>query len=339
LITPACRQAGRAYRMPSQTPSKTNYYLLIGEDEFRKTLALNKLKDKLLKGEPNTFNYCLYYAKSTTAQEVIGSLDTLPLTGENKLVVLKEPELFKDQEKKTLISYLKTQGPTRVFFVMVTSSQSARSNKFKEGLSSLVRVVDFPKLESAQVIPLIIKEFETRKKRINRAQAELINVASGGDLNKAMPLIEQVSIFTANREEVKDEEILQFTDNIFEEVSAFKLLDSLNQNDTDGALNILKRLLHTENNPSKIIGLLGWHIARLLSIKNMLNKNISRSEIASYIKAGTYVINRLVAQAEDFSLKRLRRHLDTLAETDLLLKRSSIKGDFLIEVLIVKLSS
>jgi len=322
----------------TNTPSN-NIYLLTGEDEHRKTLSLSRLKDKLLGSKPDAFNYSLYYAKTSTAQEVIRSLDTLPLTGENKLVVLKEPEFFKEADKASLICYLKALRTSKAFFVMVAASESTRSDKFSKSISGLAKVFDFPKLESTEVTPLIIKEFKLRNKLINRRQAELICEASQRDLGKALPLIEQVSIFTSDREKVTDEEIMLFTGDMLEEVSAFKLLDLINQNDTSNALIILKKLLRADSNPSQIIGLLGWHIGRLLSVKNMLEKGISKSEIASSLKIGTYVMNRLIAQAESFSLKRLRKHLDILAETDLLLKRSSIKGDYLLEILTVKLSA
>ncbi|NQT95395.1 MAG: DNA polymerase III subunit delta [Candidatus Omnitrophica bacterium] len=325
----------------TKTPSSPTQtaYLLTGEDEFRKNLSLDKLKTKLLGDKADPFNYCLYYGKTTTAEEVIRSLDTLPLTGAKKLVVLKEPELLSEDDKSVLLNYLKTaQGP-KTFLIMLTVSGSSKSEKFSKDASKSARVFDFPKLESNEVTSLVIREFKSHNKRINRQHAELISEESQQDIGRALPLIEQILIFVGKRENVTGEDITQFTQGSLQEASTFKLLDLIDQKDTIGALRILKRLLRTESNPSQIIGLIGWHIARLISIKRMLIKKIPRADMQSYIRTGTYILNRLISQADNFTLNRLRRQLDTLTDIDLLLKRSSIKGEFLLEMLVVKLSA
>ena len=73
----------------TETPPILNY-LFKGEDEFRKTLSLNKLKEKVLGNLPDSLRYQNYYAKETSVRQVIQSLETFSFTGERKLIVLKE---------------------------------------------------------------------------------------------------------------------------------------------------------------------------------------------------------------------------------------------------------
>lgn len=61
--------------------------------------------------------------------------------------------------------------------------------------------------------------------------------------------------------------------------------------------------------------------------------------MASYFNIGSYILNKLISQAENFTLGQLKDHLNTLVDTDLMLKSSGIKGELLLEMLVVKLGA
>ena len=59
-------------------------YFFTGEDEFRKNLSLERLKDKLLGSGRDCFNCEVYYSGQVVIKELICSL--------KKLVILKDFE-------------------------------------------------------------------------------------------------------------------------------------------------------------------------------------------------------------------------------------------------------
>jgi DNA polymerase III delta subunit len=132
---------------------------------------------------------------------------------------------------------------------------------------------------------------------------------------------------------------MQFTEGAVVESSTFKLLDAINDKDTNRSIRILENLLRLENNPSQILGLLGWHITRLIMVKRLLINKMPRDQMLSYLGVGNYLLNKLISQAEDLSLSQLKRHLESLVDTDLMLKTSGVKGEFGLEALVVRLSS
>jgi DNA polymerase III delta subunit len=74
-------------------------------------------------------------------------------------------------------------------------------------------------------------------------------------------------------------------------------------------------------------------------VKRLLINKMPRDQMLSYLGVGNYLLNKLISQAEDLSLSQLKRHLESLVDTDLMLKTSGVKGEFGLEALVVRLSS
>lgn len=316
--------------------SPNGVYLFTGEDGFRKELSLDRLKARLLDEKADPFNYELYNGREDRAEEIICSLDTIPLASSKKLVVLKEPELLPEEDKARLSHYLKGSQKNRAVFVLLSQTLPIPDDEFSATLSKYAKVINFTKLKPDEISSWIIKEFKARNKIINNQTAELICEVTQEEMGQALSLIEQISIYTGTRQRITDDDVLSFSETPTESFT-FKLLDYINDRDTARSLQILGGLLRSGNNPSQILGLLGWHITRLIAIKRLLIKKIPKSNIVSSLKIGSYILSKLIPQAENFTLGQLKDHLSALLDTDLMLKRSNIKGQLLLEMLIVKL--
>jgi len=319
-----------------KSDSKT--YLLTGEDEFRKLAYLNKLKTDILGKASGSFNYNLYYAKDATASEIIRSLETFSLTGSKKLVVLRDFDGLPDEEKVTLAEYISKRRSGSATLVLISSKLSAKTEKFCNKIAGKVEKLIFSKLQTDKVASWIIKEFKSHKKQISPRLAALISESAQQDFGRISSMVKQILLFIDDREKVVDDDILQFADLPLEG-STFGLLDSINDKDAKKSLIILKGLFKSGSSPIQILGLLTWHITRLITVKRLLLLKVSRPEMSLSLKVGTYMLGRLIAQANELTLNRLKKDLQVLLDTDLLIKRSSVRDDFLLEMLVVKLSS
>ncbi len=322
----------------SPLKSGSNVYLLTGEDEFRKTAYLNQLKSDIIGENIDAFNYNLYYAKDTAAEEIIRSLETFSLTGDRKLVVVKDLEVMREEDKALLAQYINKVPSGKATLVLVSSKSSAKTEKFLNKVLSRVEKLVFSRLQADKVVLWIINRFKRQNKQISRRSAELILDSAEQDFGRISSMIQQLLLFIGDREKVTDNDILQFAD-IPLEGSTFGLLDSINEKDLRKALITLKSLFQSGSSPVQILGLLTWHITRIIAVKRLLLKKVSRANMALSLKTGTYVLTRLISQASGLTLDRLKNDLQVLLETDLLIKRSSVKGNYLLEMLVVKLSS
>lgn len=326
----------QAIKTPPGSGSKT--YLLTGEDEFRKISYLDKLKSDIIGKKANAFNYNLYYAKDTTAAEIIRSLETFSLTGSKRLVVLKDLDVLREEEKVILAEYIGKGFLSDATLILMSSKSSVKTEKFLKSVSGKIEKLTFSKLQADKVALWIIKEFKQHKKLISRRSAELILESAEQDFGRVSSMIKQILLFIGDKEKIADNDILQFADLPLES-STFGLLDSISDKDAKKALIILKSLFQSGSSPVQILGLLTWHVTRLIAVKRLLQKKVPRTDMFSYLKVGTYMLSRLISQAGELTLDRLKKDLQILLDTDLLIKRSSIKDNFLLEMLVVKLSS
>ena len=317
---------------------KGSIYLFSGDDDFRKKLSLEKLKAKLISKGSSILDYEIYYGKTTRAEEIINSLGTASFSGNKRLIVLREPESLPGEEKEKLANYIRACGKSSSVLVLISSVLPSAKDGLSDALLKNGEVIDFSRLKPDEISKWITEEFKAKGKVIGRRQAELISLISQEDLGRAASMIEQVSLFTGKREKITDEDISRFSE-VPSESSIFKLLDHINEKDRPRALQILEAMLGAGSSPFEIIGLLGWHIARLITLKKLLIKRISKSEILSCLNLKSFILEKLISQAENFSTRQLKDKLELLIDTDLMLKRSSIKSAFLLEMLIAKLAA
>ncbi|MFH1868053.1 MAG: DNA polymerase III subunit delta [Candidatus Omnitrophota bacterium] len=323
-------------KIKTASPPASGVYLFTGDDEFRKELSLDRLKAKLFSGGINAFNYENFSGRYNTAEEIICSLETLPLSGSNKLIVLREPEFLSKEDKNRLAVYLTRPRSEKTILALLCKKLTSKDDMLGSFILKQAKVIDFSNLEPDELRAWIIKEFKARGKIIGNTPARLICDASSHDLAQALSIIEQVTLFSGEQRKITEEDATFFTEHAMPEVSVFKFLDYINDRDTNRSLSILKSMLSSGNSPQKIIGLLNWHITRLIAAKRLIVKRVPRSGMSPYFKIGSYALNRLISQSENFTLKQLKSQLNILLDTDLMLKRSGLKPEFLLEMLVIK---
>jgi DNA polymerase III subunit delta len=323
----------------SNTPPPAEHLIqiLTGQDAFRKRLYLDKLKDRLVKTDEIAFNYSLYNAKDAAASDITNSLETFSISNTNRLIALTEPEALSETDKEILLNYIRKPRTQRTFFIMVADKPSARLDKFLDMLPKEVKRVDLSEIKPVNMHSWIYTEFKKRNKTISRKDIELISEATKKDFGKALAVIEQASLFAGDRENIAEDDINFFLGGAAEP-SVSRLLDSINSKASDKALLILKEIITSGTTPVQMIGLLAWRVTNLIKVKKLLALGVPKKEMFSCLKVGSYRLNDLIAQAGGFTLKRLRKDLQDLLNTDLLIKTSGIKDDFLLEMLIVRLA-
>lgn len=318
-------------------PAEPLTQILTGQDAFRKRLYLDRLKAGLLKTKEIDFNYSLYNAKNAIMADIINSLQTFSISNTSRLIVLEEPEVLSETDRTILLSCIKKPRKDKTFFVMIADKPSAKLDRFLDVLPVEVKRVDLSEIKPASMHSWISAEFKKRNKSISKKNIELIAEATKKDFGKTLAVIEQASLFAGERENVTEDDVQIFLGEN-SDVFVSNLLDSINSKAPDKALLILKKILNSNSTPVQMVGLLAWRITSLIKIKKLLAMGASRKEMFSCLKTGSYRLNGLIAQAGGFTLKRLRKDLQDLLNTDLLIKTSGIKDDLLLEMLIVRLA-
>lgn len=313
-------------------------HLIIGQDEYRKNLLLKQLKEKILGKNVSALNFEQFHAdKDFDISYLINSLDTPALTGSNKIVALKDCQYLKKEQKQCLAAYMKKFNCDKRVFILFGANFPIERDKLNLAISKFFKKTQLDYLNRDEQINWVETEFKFRGKTVTRKASEFIADYTAGDLQRALSVIEQVISYSGETVKILEEDVLKFCGAV-SETSAFKILDYINNKNSADAIKILKGLFVSGTNPLQLIGLLNWHLSRIIVFKRMLINNLPQSEICSAMKISSYHFKRLLEQAKTFSVKQLTSCLEQIFNTDLKIKTTGIKDEFLLEMLVVKFS-
>ncbi|MFH1645575.1 MAG: DNA polymerase III subunit delta [Candidatus Omnitrophota bacterium] len=312
-------------------------YLIIGQDEYRKDLFLKKLKEEILGKSASDFNFEQFYVnKDFDIASLINSLDTVSLTGSKKIVVVKGAQHLKKEHKEFLSAYLKKNNSDECVFILFGISFPVGRDKLNLAISKYFKKVQLDFLGTNEQTDWIVAEFKSRGKNVSPKTANLITDYTVGDLYKTLSIIEQIISYVGESDKISEKDVLQFC-GAASESSAFKILDFISSKNSAGAIKVLKGIFSSGTNPFQLIGLLNWHLSRLIAFKRMRIKKLPQGEICSTMKISMYHFKRLMKQTEAFSIKQLIICLEQVFNTDLKIKTTAIDNEFLLEMLVVRL--
>ena len=122
-------------------------YLFLGEEDFLKEEAVQKLKARFLDTSTGDLNYGVFYAKEKdfSINALLDSLNTMPFLSKKRLVVLKDADSLSAPNAKCVLSYLENPKETSIF--VIESRLAAIKGGFILDLSKLAHLVYFRKLK------------------------------------------------------------------------------------------------------------------------------------------------------------------------------------------------
>ena len=114
-------------------------YLLLGPEEYLRSRTVRMLKDAVLTPEAAVFNYAEFAASSEPLGEMLEILNTFPMMGPRRMVLLSEIDAMDQPDQKRLVAYV-SQPADRSVLLGLSSDQ--RASRF--GAWARVRALSFP---------------------------------------------------------------------------------------------------------------------------------------------------------------------------------------------------
>ncbi|MFC1667470.1 DNA polymerase III subunit delta, partial [Candidatus Omnitrophota bacterium] len=142
-------------------------YLFLGEEDFLKKEAIEKLKSSFLDPETKVLNYSVFYAKEKNfnIKEMLDNLNTLPFLSKKRLVVLKDADSLPAAGKESVLFYLRNPKKTSLF--IVESSLPVIKGGFLLDLSKVSHLVYFRRLTDSGINTWLVKKAGLSGKKIS----------------------------------------------------------------------------------------------------------------------------------------------------------------------------
>lgn len=309
-------------------------YVVVGNQEFLRELAVESLSKHALGGEATPFTYERFDGEESDGERIVMSANLLPMLGGRRVVVVKRAEKLLEKSEE-LSAYVGKPSPRTVLILELSRSPDKRRKTWKDlEKSTTVVTCDAPK-------PLELEEWAAQQAgarglRLGREGVRYLVTEFGSDLRRLLNELEKLSLYSGG--DKLDVETIATVLGRGKAQSIFEFVDAVGAGHTAKALQQLGRLLVEGEPPLKILALLDRLFGQLRIAKELQSTpGRQGGGLAGALGVPPYAAKSLSEAARRFDTHQLRRAHRALAETDRILKSSAVPARLVLESLTVSL--
>lgn len=307
------------------------FYLFYGDEVFLAEDALKKIKTKVFEDSLADFNLDNFYGGELDIDNLEAALETLPMMGLKRLVILKDAHLLKASELEKIADFVSVPIDTTIF-VAIFNNVDQRKKIFKD-LFKKMTVVAFPEVSDRYIPGWIDRIVRSYGKSIAPHVALDLQNLVGNRLIDLNNEINKLSLFIGDKKEIETKDIEAVVSK-YRIDSVFELTNAIAAKHSEKALKIQKYLLDQGESEVGILAMITRHMRILLLTQEALQKRMNSSALSQYVGVSPYFVNQYVQNSKDWPYNKLTKAYQKLLETDRNLKSSSISSqNFLVDTL------
>jgi len=287
-------------------------YVIVGEEDLLRDMALGALKSALLGEGESDFNCDLFYGDDVSGAEIVNCASEVAVFAARRVVVVKAADKLPARECDAILPYLK--GPNVSTSVIFVAPKLDGRLKFTQALAKVAVTVDCSPLREAQWLPWLKQDAELVGVRLNEEAIELLKEVCGGSLYSVRRELEKLAAYVSPGQVVTvgDVATLRGTEP---GASVFDLTLAIGGKDRGRVLAILARNLEAGEAPLRILGSLAWQYRRLWKVKEVARQGGREGEAARTLRMDPYKVGAFLDQFSDPHLhEALRLFLDADAK-------------------------
>ncbi|MDI6603585.1 MAG: DNA polymerase III subunit delta [Thermoanaerobacteraceae bacterium] len=293
-------------------------YVFYGEEKFLLDDAYKKLKNILLNGIADEMN-CLMIEEANL-DNIIDACETLPFMSQHKLVVVKDQDMFKrldDRSIKKLIDYIGNKNNDNILLFMFGDTIDMRKKFFKT-IEKYGIIVNFERVKYKEAVNYTGYFIRKYGKTIKKPLAEFIVKNCGTDLYRIFNEVNKIIAYSEN-DEVSEKDIkavvcVDLHENIF------NLVNSIGLKKEAEAIYLLNRMINNGESGIVILSMIIRQFRNILKVVYLMQKNIDKKEYAARLSIHSFAVKDILIQSKMFSFKELIAAYDKCLLCDKALK-------------------
>lgn len=310
-------------------------YLMAGGDRPKIDRAVQRLRTRFAADAVETYD-----ASESTGDDVVAACNALGLfAGDGRLIVVDGVEAWKAADAKTIAAYLKSPAPATTLALL--AGELKKDAPLAKAVAPVgdVLIWDVPQ---RGLQGWVGEQFKLRSASAEpeacRALVELV----GTDLYELATEVDKLAVW-ANGVRVTETDVLALVPPRAE-ASSFALTDAWGRRDTAAVLRASEALLERTGDPRsrtipRVAAILTSHVARIRECQALEAEGLNAKDAAARMKRSPYYVQKLYAQARNFSPEELRDVTLRLAQLDHALKGGSrLAGDLELERALIEIT-
>lgn len=251
-----------------------NLYIFYGEERYLLQAMVRQLKELLIPGGFEEFNYHRLTGKGLTVQELAETAEAMPMMAEHTLITVTDMDIFKlDESQRTALIDLLGDFPpycTLVFlYEQVPYKRDGKMKKLCAALNEYVQEVEFVQQERSDLLKWLKRRFAATGHDIDQTAADHLLFTCGSLMRGLIPEVEKIAAY-AGHERITVADIDAVAEPVLD-ARIFDMTNAVTARNYDRAAAILADLLRMQTEPIAILAALGKELRRLYTARLALD--------------------------------------------------------------------
>lgn len=316
-------------------------YLIYGEETY---LAEKFLKALLSLVNPqNDTEAVQYFDTSSDVKTILQSLDSSPFFSEKNIIIANDLKIFQDKlsdkdkrDEQQFIDYIASVPEYSILIMQYHKNKIDKRRKLFKTINRYGSIVECETLNYWNINDWLNSRLRELNLRFDReAYAYFIEAVKSMD-KISLGFLDQelIKLTLYTDEKFISRQILEQVFSSIPEISAFRLWDSLCDKNISLALELYMIQQSSGIHPLRLLAFLVRQVRQIWQVKIYLNEGQNMKQIASTLKLHPFITEKIIKQANNFSLAKIERTLQNLASADYKLKTGTDEPALIENILI-----
>lgn len=241
-------------------------YVFYGEETYLREKSLEQMKQILLTGGLDDFNYHPLAGKDFTLEKLYAMVDTMPMMSERTMVVVTDWDLEKG-DKEGMLELLKDlpEYVCLIFVYDILEYKLDNRGKLAKLIKEKGKVVNFASQDQKKLTRWIDARFQALGHEISEADAKYLIFRCGDLMTGLISEIGKIGAY-AKEKKITQQDIDAVSTPQLDAV-IFNLTDAIAARNFDKAFAVLGDLLHMQEPPIKLLATLSKQVRQLYTAR------------------------------------------------------------------------
>ncbi|MBN2097204.1 MAG: DNA polymerase III subunit delta [Candidatus Omnitrophica bacterium] len=228
-------------------------YLLAGSENYLKEKSLTRLKANFLNPESADFNFNVFYAASSSAEQILECARTVPFLGTKRIVLVHGAEDLSPVDRKSILAYL--LHPQEHTCLILETAEADLVDSFFSEISKKARVIYCQAMQEDKLKAWVADYLKQKGKQIATTAQRMLLENLGNDLQSLANALDTLTLYVGAKEVIESADVEKLIGPDLS-TNAFELFKAVSSRNKNKALRILHALLQEGVNSSQILGAL-----------------------------------------------------------------------------------
>lgn len=329
----------REFRKEISEGALGNLYVFHGEETYLRDHYIKKMKESLLSGGLDDFNYHTISAKDFSLQRLHEAVNGMPMMSERTFVVVYDVDLEKGGKDELLELFEDLPDYVCLLFVYdVIEFKLDNRSKLAKVVKEKGKIVNFARQEQGDLTDWISRRFRALGHDISTEDARYLIFLCGDLMTGLASEIGKIGAYAKEKRVTRQDIDAVATPQL--DAVVFQLTDAIAVENFDKAFSVLADLLYMQEAPIKLLAVLGRQMRQLYTARMAVEKGKGGKWLMElWGMRSAYPADKLIQSARRFSLDWCRRAVLRCEEADLAMKSTGADGEEVLTGLLLELAA